>query len=43
MQYRERKEELAKYETIDCGKPVVEAEADMVSWPGTFKTAFLYS
>lgn len=30
MQYKRRKEELAKYESVDCGKPVVEAEADMV-------------
>lgn len=23
---------LAQYETVDCGKPIVEAEADMVSY-----------
>ena len=30
-QVKKRKTELAQYETVDCGKPIVEAEADMVS------------
>lgn len=30
LQVKKRKTELAQYETVDCGKPIVEAEADMV-------------
>lgn len=30
VQVKKRKKELSQYETIDCGKPIVEAEADMV-------------
>lgn len=31
LQVKERKSELAKLEAIDCGKPLEEAEWDMVS------------
>ena len=31
VQFEARKEQLAQYETLDCGKPIVEAEADIVS------------
>ena len=30
VQVKKRKTELAQFETVDCGKPIVEAEADMV-------------
>lgn len=28
-EFKDRKQELSQYETVDCGKPIVEAEADM--------------
>ena len=33
-QIRERKPLLARLETLDCGKPIDEAEWDMVSYSG---------
>ena len=30
QQFREKKEEIARLETIDCGKPIDEAEWDLV-------------
>lgn len=36
MQITERKSELAKLETLDCGKPLDEAAWDIVTFPGSF-------
>lgn len=41
LQVKRRKEELSQYESVDCGKPIVEAEADMVSC-GFARPAVLY-
>ena len=41
VQFKKRKTELAQYETVDCGKPIVEAEADLVS-PCTLLLRLLY-
>lgn len=30
MQVRKNKEQMARWECLDCGKPIVECEADMV-------------
>ncbi|XVE57070.1 hypothetical protein DITRI_Ditri04bG0062300 [Diplodiscus trichospermus] len=37
IQIKERKSELAKLETVDCGKPLKEAEGDMEDVAGCFK------
>ena len=31
LQVKARKTEMARYETLDNGKPIIESEADMVS------------
>lgn len=40
-QVAERKSELAKLESIDCGKPIDEAEWDMVLFTG-LNSLFMY-
>lgn len=37
QEFRRRKTELAQYETVDCGKPIVEAEADLDEVIGSFE------